>query len=97
MNPEDKYPALMAFIRDRSDEDEKRRRGTSSAQMKPLRLKVAMQELPRTSKTLRQIMRLLRSRRVEAVIPTTVTWASFLVCLFATTTSRHAATTLPAR
>jgi DNA-binding MarR family transcriptional regulator len=33
----------------------------------------------------------------EARIPTTVTWASFLVCLFAATTSRRAATTLRAR
>ena len=74
MNSEDKYPALMAYIRDRSDQDEKMAwnmlRADEAAAVEGGHAGVA-----RTSKTLRQIMRLLRSRRVEAVEPLLNTWA----------------------
>lgn len=40
MNPEDKYPALTAYIRDRSGQDEKMAWNMLRA-VRPLRLKVA--------------------------------------------------------
>ncbi len=86
MTPEDKYPTLMVYIKERSSDDEK----TAWNMLRADEAAAAEGSYAEVAQDLEHAQ-----RKVEAVIPITVRWASFLDCPFGAITSRRVAITLP--
>jgi hypothetical protein len=96
MTPEDKYPALMAYITHRSSEDEK-------TAWKMLRLDEAAAVQGNYAEVAQDLENAQANHAAAQIakggsgFPYNRTWASFLDCLFEATTSRRVGTTLPVR